>query len=400
MKEIQILATLAKDREVLPIIEACLDIRKEFTSQAQVVYKVLKDYYERDPLQESADLQIVESELVRQNPKNEERFRAFVQRISGDRGSGDNISHDILETKVAKLQLDLGRKFINYVPYEKVKDEIQNLINISELGVNKRSLNTHEYEVYNGEDFLKLVGESGDRIPLFPSSLNNHLGGGIWRQGSIVVFGRPDVGKTTFIINLSCGFLSAGQEVLYLCNEDPISQILVRHVQCFLKCEKSVVELALEESINKCKEKGLDNLTLIETPSGTMRHLEDIIKDRSPDILIVDQLRNIKSAQENRVLQLEEVQRGIRELGKKYDCVSVSVTQAGATAEGKPYLDMGDVDHSRTGIAGACDAMIGIGATYDMLQNDERMISTPKNKLSGLKEPLLVKFYTDIVRVN
>ena len=230
--------------------------------------------------------------------------------------------------------------------------------------------------------------------------MNNHLGGGVWRKASIVVFGRPDVGKTTFMVNLSCGFLNTGLKVMYLANEDPATQLLIRHVQCFSKMQKDEVEKNLSEKVAECKELGLQNLILIETPAGTMSHLEALIKDHRPDVIIIDQLRNMRSAVENRVLQLEDTQRNIRELGKKYNSITVSVTQAGASADQKNVLDMTAIDYSKTGIAGGCDLIIGIGANNVMLQQGLRFLSFPKNKINGNKEPLETQFRTDIVRVH
>jgi hypothetical protein len=46
----------------------------------------------------------------------------------------------------------------------------------------------------------------------------------------------------------------------------------------------------------------------------------------------------------------------------------VGVTQAGMSAEGKPVLDLADIDGAKTGLQGACDAIIGLGKG----PNDER----------------------------
>ena len=44
---------------------------------------------------------------------------------------------------------------------------------------------------------------------------------------------------------------------------------------------------------------------------------------------------------------------------------------------------MGDVDSSNTGIPGACDVMIGIGASGEDEASGRRVLSLPKNKRSG-----------------
>lgn len=388
------------DRKTIPIIDEFVDLKKELTPTAQLVYKGIKEHYEADNGINEVDLQLFEDKLCRRNRRHKEKIQEFIKRAAGDSSSPTHVRSHILETKVAILEESLGARMINFAPYKEIENDIKTLISLGEKGLEAEELNTHEYELYNGKDFLKLGQKAihDDKIQLYPSSINTYLGGGVWRQASIVVFGRPDMGKTTFMVNLSCGFIDKGRKVLYLANEDPASQLLIRHLQCFRGIKKDVVEAEMEPSIKACQT-ALNNLTIIETPAGTMGHLKRIVESVNPDVLIVDQLRNIRSEQESRVLQLEEVQREIRGLGKEFDAVTVSVTQAGASAEHKPVLDMTDIDFSKTGIAGACDLMIGIGATEDMIMYGQRMLSTPKNKISGVKEPFSVTFKTDICRV-
>lgn len=89
---------------------------------------------------------------------------------------------------------------------------------------------------------------------------------------------------------------------------------------------------------------------------------------------------------------MEEVQKSIRAMASRYGFAAVSVTQAGDSAEGKAMLTMGDVDSSNTGVPGACDVMIGIGATDSMKETPRRMLSFPKNKIGHTHEGIVVSF--------
>jgi hypothetical protein len=73
----------------------------------------------------------------------------------------------------------------------------------------------------------------------------------------------------------------------------------------------------------------------------------------------------------------------VRQIGSRQNALAISVTQAGESAAGKPVLDMEDVDFSNTGIQGAVDVMIGIGASKDDENAGRRVISLPKNKRTG-----------------
>jgi len=100
--------------------------------------------------------------------------------------------------------------------------------------------------------------------------------------------------------------------------------------------------------------------------------------------MIVDQLRNMHIPRlEGKTQVLEESAKALREIAAKHSLVSIGVTQAGDSGDGKSLLVQGDVDGSNTGIPGACDLMVGIGMTSDMEQQNVRMINLPKNKLSG-----------------
>jgi hypothetical protein len=80
----------------------------------------------------------------------------------------------------------------------------------------------------------------------------------------------------------------------------------------------------------------------------------------------------------------------------------MSVTQAGDSADGKKFLEMGDVDYSNTGIPAACDVLLGIGADDSMIRLSERGISFPKNKVgvgSDSHDGVIVKVRSEVSRV-
>ncbi len=116
-------------------------------------------------------------------------------------------------------------------------------------------------------------------------------------------------------------------------------------------------------------------------------------------MLVVDQLRNLRMREDNYVQKLEKAAAAVRQIGKKYDCLVLSATQAGDSATDKPVLDMGDVDSSNTGIPAQADVMVGISATPSDFEIDRRTISLPKNKRSGNHTPFGVKLDTAHSRI-
>jgi hypothetical protein len=131
------------------------------------------------------------------------------------------------------------------------------------------------------------------------------------------------------------------------------------------------------------REMGYDNWIAARMYPGSPAEIGALCEEYQPDILVIDQLRNIRMKEDNYVQKLEKAASAARNLGKRYDCLVLSVTQAGDSASGKPVLDMGDVDSSNTGIPAQADVMVGIGCSEDDKDNGRRVLSLPKNKRSG-----------------
>ena len=53
---------------------------------------------------------------------------------------------------------------------------------------------------------------------------------------------------------------------------------------------------------------------------------------------------------------------------------------------------MGDVDSSNTGIPGACDVLLGVGATDQQKAQGSRVLSLSKNKSGGVHDNFPVRF--------
>lgn len=188
-------------------------------------------------------------------------------------------------------------------------------------------------------------------------------------------------GKSAFCINLTCGFLAQGFRVLYLINEDREEDIYMRHIYNLSNMDKWAVMNDPDEAEAKALRRGIDRLTIVGLAPGSIKQIEDLIEAHTPDVVIVDQLRNLIVKAENRTGQLDVAARSVRNLAKKLNVLMISVTQAGDSAADKAILDMGDCDSSNTGIPAACDVMLGIGKDATLDAEGRRMISLMKNKL-------------------
>ena len=221
-----------------------------------------------------------------------------------------------------------------------------------------------------------------NRIRMWPKALHEATNGAM-RGNNVLVFGRPEVGKSLFIINMVGGLLHDGYKVLLIENEDPAKSTMSILI-CRL-AEKPIVDVIdnPDEVENVVKQKGYDNLILKSLSPGTFRDIQSLIDQHGVDVVIINQLRNIWVGKESRVEQMEIAATSARNLAKKNDILVIGVTQAGDSGTNKLRLEMGDIDFSNTGMPAQMDLIIGIGSNEEYDGKSWRMISLPNNKLSG-----------------
>jgi predicted ATP-dependent serine protease len=207
------------------------------------------------------------------------------------------------------------------------------------------------------------------------------------------------MGKTMLVIEMMAGFARQGLKTLYIGNEDPIADINMRVVNRLTNMTKEEVVKNPAVADAEARTNGYEEIVLMAMAPGTTREITKEIENYQPDILVLDQLRNLNMAQDNYVLALEQAAKQARQWAKRYSCVVVSVTQAGDSAAGKAVLDMGDVDFSNTGIPSQCDVMVAMGASDAQVAQGERMLSLPKNKVSGRHEYFAVSVDPQLSKV-
>lgn len=389
MSERKVLAAVLKSREAYDAIKGHVG-EGTFTEQANVVWKAADAFYSRDPGAKTADYAVVGGDISRSltSPKHRETFADILKDLERLDVSAANIAYDFLAVRREQA----GAKLASALVMNKGADEIAPLLEEYEKCQVASQLSSDEpsAEVLQGLPLAEITKTyaATDLIKLLPEGLNRRLDGGLLRGHHVVVFARPEMGKTMFLVNAVAGFLAQGLVVLYVGNEDPLTDIVLRVVSRLSGRNKfevlddpAAAELAARES-------GYDNLILAGLAPGTPREIEALVDKYKPDVLLIDQLRNvaIPTKDGNRVVQLEQAATAARNIAKKFSVLVVSVTQAGDSASGKAVLEMGDVDSSNTGIPAQADVMVGIGAAQEDLSMGRRVLSLPKNKRSGKHE--------------
>jgi KaiC/GvpD/RAD55 family RecA-like ATPase len=378
------------------VLAACICDRKAFdaigdhiqegdlTEQGKVVLDAIAEYYDRDAKAARVDTEILARDVSRglPNPKHQRVFTSLIEGLAGMEVSPGNVVHDF----ICMSRDSVGNKLSVALASGADTTEVRKLIDEYEKWSEAEDLASDEEMVVRGANIRELVGQHFDQsnlIRMLPSSLNERLDGGMRRGHHVLVFARPEVGKTLFVINLMSGFLRDGHTVLYVGNEDPLPDVVLRVITRLTGMTAHEIQADPDKADELARSVGYNNLVLASMCPGTPKEIEALVLEYKPDIVVVDQLRNLHVSEDNRVIQLEKAATAMRNLGKKHNLLVVSVTQAGDSASGKGVLDMGDVDFSNTGIPSQMDLMIGVGMTQQDEAGGRRTVSLSKNKRTG-----------------
>lgn len=384
MRERHVLASCIKDRQAYDAIADHVE-RDDFSEQGWVVWESLTEYYGLDGGAPSASAELIAEAIARglSADKHKDAFRRLLDGLASMEVSPPNVVADLLATKRDVAGKQLAAAIVGGTHDWQLLTKYQTLLEADALSDEETE------EARRGFSVAELVAERfapGNLIKVFPTSLNDRLGGGVKRGHHIVLFARPEMGKTMVTIEMMAGFALQGLTVLYIGNEDPLDDITMRVVNRLSGMTKEEVMAAPDVAEAAAMQHGYENIVLQSLAPGTPREITSLIEKYKPDVLVLDQLRNLNMHQDNYVLALENAAKQARQWAKRYSCVVVSVTQAGDSASRKAVLDLGDVDYSNTGIPAQADLMVGLGANDTHAKNGELVFSLPKNKISGVHE--------------
>jgi KaiC/GvpD/RAD55 family RecA-like ATPase len=246
------------------------------------------------------------------------------------------------------------------------------------------------------------------RIPFGCPGINQRLDGGLLPGHHVGIFGRTEVGKSTFVIDAVARLLKQQQTVLYIGNEDQIDILKLRLVGRYLKQTQAHLEAHKEQVAEDFRDVE-ERLLMTQLYQGDIDAIRKRVEEFKPSVLVIDQFRNLTGKDTDGMTQRMEANAiKLRALLLSHSLIGVSVTQANDRSErhgqeAPIYLSTGDIDSSRVGLPGQCDLLLGIGANSDLMARGQRFISFAKNKLSSARdahEGVIVNFDLAISRVS
>ena len=277
-------------------------------------------------------------------------------------------------------------------------NDIQSLID--ELkGVNKEEFDT----VTN--DINKLIDELKDNTKwkFNLTDLKNKVNG-IGEGNLIIVFARPESGKTAFWVNMVAGrngFATQGAKICALINEEPAIRTQMRLVNAYT----GMTFAEIKEDPQKAGDLWSQikhQIRILDTVDWTLEKIDSYVAKEKPDILIIDQLDKVHMGGSfaRGDEKLRAIYTGAREIAKRRDCSLIGISQASADASGKWDMTFDMMENSKTGKAAEADVIIGVGykPNSDYSNDNDRSLSVSKNKITGWHGKIMVKIVPEVSR--
>lgn len=397
--EKRIVGAALKDRAAFLRIEAASRFEESYTPYTSLLLKLAARYYGRDTEARFIDISILEGWIQQElSQKNHELYINYLREC---------YSIDVSAINVSELVLEAKRKFVgNKLAGALLENDKQAIDDLRSKydSLDAAAAAEEEEETFSGESVQQLLAADSNaedaRIRLLPKRLDELCRGRARRGHHLVLFARPETGKTAFTLTLAYGFALQGLTTIIFGNEEPVADTRMRAMCCFTGMDEEQIKADPDRAQRLLDKRGWKFVRFIPIHPGTPKQIDAYIERYAADCAIVDQIRNLYVGAETRVNQLEMAATAMRNIGKRRNCLMVSVTQAGDSADNKLSLEMGDIDFSNTGIPATADLMIGVGVNKEYDSNGMRMVSTPKNKIGGVHGSFPVKISANISRIG
>ena len=233
---------------------------------------------------------------------------------------------------------------------------------------------------------LQDQGEFKFNLPSLPRATN-----GIGRGNFMIIFARPETGKTAFWISLVAspqGFAWQQKKVSIFANEEPAIRTQMRLLNASTGLQRGNI---LNGSRDIAKNKWASISPYIENfdcVDKTINDLDEYCSTNEVDILIIDQLDkiNVEGKYNATHEKLREVYRQARELAKRHNILVIGMSQASAEAQGRSRVTFSVMENSKTGKSAEADVILGLGKEDEIenyLDDCVRFVTLSKNKLTG-----------------
>lgn len=383
----KVLASILQSREAYDKVRDYI-AKDELSPEAQMWYPLIQKWYKADRSATYVDLPLLMERGDRELPENHiNSLKSYLEDLP-EIDSPVNVVTNLLDLKryVKGNELSQAIQSRDQKKIGPLLEQYSELQSATTLGNSDITWTMDDAE-------MDSVLDRHNLIKVAPKRLNNKLAGGCIKGDHILIFGRPEAGKTLFTVNMVSGFLRQGLRVLYVGNEESTYKPRKRIVNNLSGRNNDEYNEDPEGTMTLAREKGFDNLFICRMYPGTLAEIEDAVKDVNPDVVVLDQIRGVDHpvANGNFTQKLTTLGEKFRNMAGRHNFLAVSITQAGDKTERHgqeppEWLSMSDIDSNRTGLAGAVDVLLGIGTNSELDAHGQRAISICKNKNSDAED--------------
>lgn len=300
----------------------------------------------------------------------------------------DGITHQLLERDFA------GRAAALLNAYE-AGEELDLTYELNRMASESmRKLSQHNPASYVDDDISDILKDFEDDrgLKLPTMALRNGVGG---LQGGdiLLVAARVDKGKSSLVASILAHFAPqlsdlgwSGRPMLWCSNEGAGRRIVPRIYQAALKVdftELCALSNSGELAAKYAKAVAGETIRVKDVHGMTLGQIEQAVEEMKPSVVVLDMPANIRApaiAGGSKTDALESVWQEFREMAVRHDFVGIGTAQVSIEGDGQLYPGYGAIKDSKTGVQGAVDVMLMMGALNSPDMATLRGFSTPKNK--------------------
>lgn len=363
-------------------------------------------YFENFPDKDRVETDVLRSLFtlrVGENTPAEQRsvMRALIDKLDEpvDRSVIDGITQQLYERDFS------GRAAALLNAYEDGQEvdviyEVQRLASESQRRVS--ASNPASYIDTPIEDIL--ASFESDRGLKLPTTALRESVGGLLGGDVMLVAGRPDKGKTSLVSFILATFAKQirslswdGRPLLWLNNEGNGQRIIPRIYQAALGVNyEDLCALSNSGQLRDRYAKAVDgqSIRVKDIHGMSMGQVEQIIEEMNPCVVVADMMANIRmpgASGGNKTDALEAAWQEFREMMVRHDAVGIGTSQISNEGDNLLYPGYGALKDSKTGVQGAVDVMLMMGALNAPEMASLRGFSTPKNKRQIVGKPSYVQ---------
>ena len=329
-----------------------------------------------------------------------ENFYSLLEEIKKEKPN-KKIAKTILE---AMHKQNIARRIAVVATGVYNNTEAGNFNDIQSLIDELKGVNKEEYDTIT-DDVIKLIDALKDNTKwkFNLTDLRNKVNG-IGEGNLIIIFARPESGKTAFWVNLVAGrngFATQGAKVCALINEEPAIRTQMRLINAYT----GMTFAEIKDNPQKAGDlwsQIKNQIRILDTVDWTLEKIDSYVAKEKPDILIIDQLDkvHIGGTFARGDEKLRAIYTGAREIAKRRDCSLIGISQASADASGKWDMTFDMMENSKTGKAAEADVIIGVGykPNSEYSNDNDRSLSVSKNKITGWHGKIMVKIVPELSR--